>query len=52
VDVASGRWMQAFFGLIFVLASVLTLWYYQDRKPGGMVRDVSGTWPCDKGDQE
>jgi len=41
VDVASGRWMQAFFGLIFVLASVLTLWYYQDRKPGVSVWYVS-----------
>ena len=42
VDVASGEWMRAFFGLIFVLASVLTLWYYQDRKPGVSVWYISG----------
>ena len=42
VDVASGEWMRAFFGLILVLASVLALWYYQDRKPGEIVWYVSG----------
>ena len=41
VDVASGEWMRAFFGLILVLASVLALWYYQDRKPGVSVWYVS-----------
>ena len=42
VDVASGEWMRAFFGLIFMLASVLALWYYQYPKPGGLAWYVSG----------
>jgi len=40
-EIALGHWFGAWGNMLFITVCVLSLWYYQDRKPGVSVWYVS-----------